>query len=206
MRRRTIVAGIVCLLAILPAYLRAVTVSGPSDAPNLLLGDKLLINLSAYRVNAPYTSIALWEREGPARGDMVMFHVPNRGMRGLKRVVALPGDTVEMQENVVVVNGAALAQEPLDRDSFRWVPPVHRIGERVVREAGRYAVAYTPGASPLRNMATVTVPAGQYFVLGDNRDDSNDSRVFGPLDGAHVQGRVMTHLWSERPFAVWPGW
>ena len=194
-------------LAILPAYLRAVKVAGPSDAPTLLLGDQLLINLAAYRVALPYTSIPLWERGGPHRGEMVMFHVPNRGVRGLKRVIGLPGDTVELRENVVVVNGVALAQETLDRAEFAaWVPDKHKIGSQVTREAGRYTITFSPGASDLRTMPAVTVAAGQYFLLGDHRDDSNDSRVFGTVDRRHIQGRVVTHLRSSRPKAMLPSW
>lgn len=70
----TLAAG----LALLPAYLRAVTVSGPSDAPTLLLGDQLVINLAAYDVTLPYSSVRVWRRAEPERGEMVMFHVPNR--------------------------------------------------------------------------------------------------------------------------------
>ena len=194
-------------LAMLPAYLRAVTVAGPSDAPTLLLGDQLLINLAAYRVDLPYTGIRLWERGGPQRGEMVMFHVPNRSLRGLKRVIGVPGDTVELRENVVVVNGEALAQEPLDRAAFAaWVPDKHKIGSRVARESRSYTITYTPGASDLRTRPAVTVPGGQYFLLGDHRDDSNDSRVFGVVDRRHVQGRVAMHLHSNRPAAMLPSW
>jgi signal peptidase I len=194
-------------LAMLPAYLRAVTVAGPSDAPTLLLGDRLLINLAAYRVDLPYTGIALWERSGPQRGEMVMFHVPNRGLRGLKRVIGVPGDTVELRENVVVVNGEALTQETLDRAAFdAWVPDKHKLGSQVIREAGRYTITYTPDASDLRSMPAVTIATGQYFLLGDHRDDSNDSRVFGAVDRRHIQGRVVRHLRSSRPKAMLPSW
>ena len=194
-------------LAILPAYLRAVTVAGPSDAPTLLLGDQLLISMAAYRVDFPYTGIPLWERSGPQRGEMVMFHVLNRGLRGLKRVIGLPGDTVELRENVVVINGEALRQETLDRAAFAaWVPDKHKIGSQVKREAGRYTITYSPGASDLRTMPAITVAAGQYFLLGDHRDDSNDSRVFGPVDRQHIQGRVAGHLRSSRPPAMMPSW
>ena len=81
------------MLAVLPAYLRAVTVAGPSDAPTLLLGDKVLINHAAYEVRFPYIDMLLWERGGPSRGDMVMFHLPNRGTNGLERVVGFPLST-----------------------------------------------------------------------------------------------------------------
>lgn len=199
----TLAAG----LALVPAYLRAVTVSGPSDTPTLLLGDQLIVSLAAYDVRLPYSDTRIWERAGPRRGDMVMFHVPNRGVRGLKRVVGLGGDTVELRENVLIVNGRAVTQEPLDRELFAsWVTAAHRLGETVVREAGSYTVTFTPGRSALRTTAAVTVPPGHYFLLGDHRDDSNDSRSFGPVERAHLQGRVLAHWRTARPKEMWPSW
>ena len=199
----TLAAG----LALLPAYLRAVTVSGPSDAPTLLLGDQLVINLAAYDVTLPYSSVRVWQRAEPQRGEMAMFHVPNRNVRGLKRVVGLPGDTVELRENVLWVNGQPVEQEQLDRSLFApWVTAAHGLGERVMREGGRYTITYTPGRSDLRTAAAVTVPRGHYYLLGDNRDDSNDSRVFGPVKREHLQGRVLAHWKTARPKEMWPVW
>lgn len=136
------------MLAVLPAYLRAVTVAGPSDAPTLLLGDKVLINRAAYEVRFPYSDILLWERGGPSRGDIVMFHVPNRGTSGLKRVVGLPGDTVAMRKNILLINGQRVKQQLLDRPNFQpWVSPQHSLGERVMLEDSRYWITYTSGRS-----------------------------------------------------------
>ncbi len=205
--RSPFVVAILMMLAVLPAYLRAVTVAGPSDAPTLLLGDKVLINHAAYEVRFPYTSILLWQRSGPSRGDMVLFQVPNRGTRGLKRVVGLPGDTVAMRQNVLLINGHPVDQELLDRANFQsWVSPQHSLGERVVKENSAYWVTYTPGRSAVSTVATIGVPQGHYYLLGDNRDDSNDSRMFGPVPQSHIGGRMVMHLTSGRPRAMLPNW
>lgn len=135
-----------------------------------------------------------------------MFHVPNRGVRGLKRVIGLPGETVELRENVVYLNGQAIGQEPLERARFApWISGEHKLGQRVLRE-GRHWIAYSPGQSDLRTMPALTVPPGHYYVLGDQRDNSNDSRLFGMLDERHIQGRVEMHLRSARPREMMPAW
>ena len=112
MKKYLPVALILAGVAILPAYLRAMTVSGPSDAPTLLLGDQVLVDMSAYQVNVPYTAISLWRRKGPDRGDMVMFNVPNRpNARGFKRLIGLPGDTAFAGRAAaqVIINGGTTA-------------------------------------------------------------------------------------------------
>lgn len=110
-RNRALILATLAVLAMLPAYLSAMMVSGPSDAPTLLLGDRVLVSLASYQVNVPYTDVRLFSRSGPKRGDMVLFYVPNRGISGLKRIAGLPGDRIELRENRLLVNGEAVQQQ-----------------------------------------------------------------------------------------------
>lgn len=201
--RLAALAGFAVILASLPAYVSAYTVSGPSEAPTLLLGDRVIVNHAAYDLMAPYSTIRLARLGTPRSGDLVAFLVPNRNTLGLKRVVGVAGDTVEMRENRLLVNGRPAGQVVLPRSDFDWVPAAHEVGTVVATERGEggagYRVTYTPGLSPLRSFDPVNVPEGCVFLLGDHRDNSNDSRTFGPIGRQLVTGKVVRVLPSARP-------
>jgi signal peptidase I len=193
---------IVMALACLPAYVSAYTVSGPSEAPTLLLGDRVIVNHAAYDLRVPYSRVRIARVSTPRRGDLVAFWVPNRNVLGLKRVVGVPGDTVEMRENRLVINDREVHDRDLNRTDFDWVPPAHALGTVVaVEQAGdeEYRVTYTPGHSPLRTFGPVTVPDDSFFLLGDHRDNSYDSRMFGSIRGESILGKVVHVMSARRP-------
>jgi signal peptidase I len=180
-------------LSLLPAYLRAYTIAGPSDIPTALLGDTLIVNSAAYRLKLPYCGVTLFRTGAPRRGDFVLLHLRNhpRLKRGFfKRILGLPGETVEIRENRVVIDGRALPVEALNPADFAWVPGAHPIGSVVANEDGHW-ITFTPGKDERRNCPAVRLSAGQYFVLGDNRDDSLDSREFGPVAEELLLGKVI---------------
>ena len=132
-RRLAAIALIGGVFVSLPSYVSAYTVSGPSEAPTLLLGDRVIVNLAAYDLKLPYSTIRLCATGAPRRGDLVAFLVPNRNTLGLKRVVGLPGDVVEMRENRLIVNGRSAEDLPLPgpistgcRRSTSWAPSWRR--------------------------------------------------------------------------------
>ncbi|MCX6613341.1 MAG: signal peptidase I [Acidobacteria bacterium] len=193
-------------LAVLPNCLSALTVSGPSDAPTFVLGDKVLVNRAAYQFNFPYTNQSLFTTSLPRRGDMVLFFVPNRKTMGLKRIIGLPGDTIELKENTLYINGRLIDQTPLDRSLFApWISAEHGLGTSLARESLGNWITYTPNRSTQRNTAAIRVPAGEYFLLGDHRDNSNDSRSFGTIPFRLIEGRVVKLLFSQRPANLYPG-
>jgi signal peptidase I len=195
------VAFIAAMIACLPAYLSAYTVSGTSDAPTLLLGDRVLVNRAAYDLRAPYSNIRLARVGTPQRGDLVVVLTPKRRPLGLKRVVGVPGDRVEMLENRLYVNGHQVPQKFLKRDDFNGVSSAHGLGTVVAaeRSGGEYRVTYTPGRSPLRTFEPVTVPTDCVFLLGDNRDNSKDSRTIGPIGRDLIAGKVVRIMPARRP-------
>ena len=180
-------------LSLIPAYLHAYVLAGPSDIPTVLLGDNVVVNTGAYQFKLPYSNVALFRTGLPKRGDFVLLHLANPPRLKApfsKRVMGLPCEIIEMRENQVIINGRAIAVRGLNPADFAWVPREHRIGSVVQNEDGHW-ITFTPGKSEHRNHPPVHLSDGEYFVLGDNRDDSLDSREFGPVPEELLLGKVI---------------
>ncbi len=188
-------------LSLAPAYLHAYMLTGPSDIPTVLLGDKVLVNSAAYSVKLPYSNVRLFRSGSPKRGDFVLLHIvnnPRLKSAFFKRILGLPGETVEIRENRVIVNGRAIPVTDLNPATFAWVPKAHPIGSTVRSEDGHW-ITFTPGSSEHRNHPKIRLSDGEYFVLGDNRDHSEDSRAFGPISEDLILGKVIaTFATGER--------
>ena len=183
----------VAAFALLPAYVWVYKLSGISDAPTLLLGDHVWVNRAAYAIRLPYSDRVLWNRAGPAHGDLVLVESPDNGHRVFKRVVALPGDRVGMHRHHLTINGRSLVYTVTDSAAFAAVPAENRLGSVIEIEtlgAHAHLITYTPG-SATSSFPEVLVPADHYFLMGDNRDESRDSRSWGPVPRQHLWGRVV---------------
>lgn len=169
-----------------------------SMRPTILEGDVVFVNRLAYDFKLPLTEVTLARLAEPQRGDVVTFFSPQDGARLIKRVVGLPGDVVEVREGVVVINGAparytspALVREPIAAGSE--VPAVRAV-EEIDGQAHR--VQYLQAGSPWRSFGPLKVPADSYFMLGDNRDNSLDSRFIGAVPRSKLIGRAERTLVS----------
>jgi len=163
-----------------------------SMRPSLLEGDVVLVNRVAYDLKIPLTDIAVSRIDEPRRGDIVVFFSPKDGTRLIKRLVALPGDTVEMRKGVLIINGEAAmysdgvqVQEPIDGQS---VLPALRLREHLGERDN--AVQWLPTVPSLRSMPAFRVPEDHYWMMGDNRDNSADSRYIGPVPRNLLVGRA----------------
>ncbi len=184
---------VLAALGLVPAYLRAYTIVGGSEIPTVLLGDKIVVNNAAYILKVPYSNAKLFRTGSPKRGDFVCLQIPNNSrLKGafFKRIMGLPGETIELQENRVLIDGRALSVKALNPGEFTWVPKAHPIGSIVENEDGHW-ITYTPGKSENRNHPPTRLADGQYFLLGDNRDGSFDSREFGPVSEDFFLGKVI---------------
>lgn len=194
-------AGIVVAVPVglLAATTRMYTVAAASMMPALVKGDKVLVNFMAYDLTVPFTTHRVRHWSAPKAGDIVLFSVPNKeaGYIALKRVVAVPGDTVELRENRLFVNGQEATHEPLDAAAFNRLPADTLAGRRFEREVigtQSRTIILTSESRAGRNFGPLLVPPDHYFLLGDYRDNSNDSRLFGPLDRNSIKGRLMMKL------------
>jgi len=162
-----------------------------SMRPTLLEGDVVLVNRLAYDLKLPLTDVVLLPLAEPQRGDVVTLSSPAGGTR-LKRIVGLPGDRVAMRGDVLILDGQPLAysgqQTQGESVAPGWVVDAVRATEDL---AGRpHTVQFLPALRARRDFAEITVPAGQYFLLGDNRDNSEDSRFIGTVPREKLIGRA----------------
>jgi len=163
-----------------------------SMRPTILEGDVVLVNRLAYDLKVPFTDVSLSRLGEPARGDIATFSSPRDGTRLIKRLVALPGDVVEIRDNVLFINGVAAAYSDVNQvaeriDSGHYVEAT-RATESVA--GSRHAVQFLSRHSPKRSFGPVVVPADAYFMMGDNRDNSEDSRYIGFVPRELLIGRA----------------
>ena len=161
--------------------------------PTILEGDLVFVNKLAYDFKVPFTLQRLGEWDSPARGDIVVFFSPHDGMRLVKRVVALPGDTIELRNNVLLLNGEAMTYESVNAQAY--AKEIYEDARAVIaaeQGAGRsHLVMELPSRRALRTFDSITVPPGKYFMMGDSRDNSFDSRFWGSQSGRKSSGRPI---------------
>ena len=181
----SIVIAVIFALFARTFVVQAFKIPTGSMEPNLLIGDHLLVNKMVTAPTATPVERAILPMREVRRGDILVFKYPEEPDRDfIKRIIGLPGETIELRNKKVYVNGEPI-EEPYahfltppatDRDPHPWDP----------RET------YGP----------VTVPEGHYFAMGDNRDNSQDSRFWGFLPRSYVKGRALVIYWSFEPDAA----
>ena len=174
----SIVVAVILALFVRTFVFQAFKIPTGSMKPNLLVGDHLLVNKFAFAPTATGLERALLPIRPIVRGDVLVFKFPEEPERDfIKRTIGLPGDTVELKNQTVFVNGTALV-EPYAHYLF----PASGEGDESLDLRRKYG--------------PVTVPPDHYFMMGDNRDDSQDSRYWGFLPKSYVKGRALFIYWS----------
>lgn len=180
-----------------------------SMEPTILIGDRVFVNKLAYDLKIPYTTVHLAKWSDPKRGDIVVFYSPKDGTRLIKRVVGLPGDTLAMQQNKLFVNGQFAEYDPLHQETINQFEidrqERHVFLNETLKEK-KYAVMLSPSRPSLSTFAPVIIPEGQYFMMGDNRDNSADSRYFGFVDRNLIVGRATMVAISRDKSFLHPRW
>jgi signal peptidase I len=179
----------------------------PSESmhPTLLEGDVVLVNRIAYDLKVPLTDIAIARLSEPQRGDVVTFHSPTDGTRLIKRLVGVPGDSVELRNDRLFVNGvAADYQDPTQyREPRDYAGSTLALKSLETVAGSRREIQFLPELDARRNFGPVVVPADSYFFLGDNRDDSDDSRYIGFVPRRLLIGRAHHVLVSANFKGNW---
>ncbi|MDX9708008.1 MAG: signal peptidase I [Trichloromonas sp.] len=182
------VAAILALI-IRSFVVQAFKIPSGSMEDTLLIGDHLLVNKFLYGVQIPFVDGRYLTIRHPERGDVIVFEFPEDEGKNffqrrdfIKRIVGLPGDTVEVLNKKVLVNGEA-----------------YHIPQEIHKEDNVVA----PGFGPRDFMPAVKVPEGHYFVMGDNRDRSYDSRFWGFVEESKIKGLAFIKYWSWDSQASW---
>jgi signal peptidase I len=178
----SIVIAVILALFIRTFVVQAFKIPTGSMEENLLIGDHLLVNKFIFGPSASAVERAVLPMASLKRGQVVVFKYPEEPDRDfIKRVIGLPGETVELREMKVYINGT-----PLDEPYVHFLAPPR--GGTEFNEVTSYDVRERYGP--------VTVPPNQYFVMGDNRDNSQDSRYWGFLPRELVKGKALVIYWS----------
>ena len=165
-----------------------------SMKPTIQEGDRVVVNKLAYDLKVPFTTKKIVGWGDPKRGDIVVLFSPVDGVRLVKRVVAVPGDTVAMRDNQLYVNGLPAKQSPIAVQSSRDAGMVEVMDEDLTGHM--HKVMLTPQIQAVRSFGPITVTKDNYFVLGDNRDNSNDSRFIGFIERRRIVGKAVAVAFS----------
>lgn len=191
LRNRGFITFMLCMVVFRSAVADWNVVPTGSMQPTIRIGDRILVDKLAYDVRLPLTHVSLLHLADPQRGDIVVLDSQAAHERLVKRVIGVPGDEVAMRGNVLFINGHAASyttnHDQGVHDDLR--DPAHYEIERYgsVRHAIRLSDHHP---SPVSNFGPVNVPPGQYLLLGDDRDNSMDSRYFGFFARSAIVGRA----------------
>ena len=198
---RAFVLFIVVMLIFRSAIADWNQVPSGSMLPTILVGDRIVVDKLAYDLRVPFTLRRLMRWDEPARGDVVTFPSPEDEKLLVKRIIGIPGDVITLADNVLTINGeqatyASLTEDELPEsavsDAFRY----RFLRESVLGNERMIMLHEARFASNASSFGPITVPDSQYLMLGDNRDNSRDSRVIGFVDRDRILGRAESIAFS----------
>lgn len=197
--------GFVLFIAVMLVFRSAIAdwnqVPSGSMQPTILIGDRIVVDKLAYDLRLPFTLQRLVRWHEPERGDVVTFPSPKDEQLLVKRIVGIPGDVISLEDNVLTINGETASYTTLEGEAvpagavhgpyrFRYLRESILGNERMIMLEPSNLVTGVTSFGP------VTVPDGQYLMLGDNRDNSHDSRYIGFVSRDRILGRAETVAFS----------
>jgi signal peptidase I len=188
-------------LLIKATIIEAYKIPTPSMESTLLAGDFILGNKFIYGIHIPFTNIRLPAFREPKRGDIIIFRPPHSPKENyVKRCIGLPGDTIEIRLKRIYINGELYKDSAFAQFLSRAIVPAnHPLSDPYVEAQYKYGVS-NDGHRPYQpfrdNSGKIIVPERKYFMMGDNRDNSLDSRMWGFVDRENIMGQALLIHWS----------
>ncbi|MFO1355909.1 MAG: signal peptidase I [Gammaproteobacteria bacterium] len=174
-----------------------------SMMPTLLTGDFIFVNKYTYGLRLPVLNTKIVDIGEPRRGDVIVFRLPaDPSTNYIKRLVGLPGDTIRYANDHLVINGQPVPDELRGIYNDELQPGSILLQEQLGSVS--HQILLIPGGAG-RGDGTFVVPPGHYFMMGDNRDNSQDSRFIGPIPEANIVGRAV-RIWMNWDFRSMPRW
>ena len=166
----------------------------PSDSmhPNLLEGDVVFVNRFAFDLKIPLTDQIIMHIDQPKRGDIVTFSSPHDGIKLIKRIAAVPGDVIEMRNKKLIINGVPEVYATVSRGAEILPNAGELQAVRATESNGSesHMIQWLPGVAARDNFEPIKIPYDQFLMLGDNRDNSADSRYIGLVPRNLLVGRA----------------
>ena len=197
--------GFLLFIAIMLVFRSAIAdwnqVPSGSMIPSILVGDRIVVDKIAYDLRVPFTLTRIASWSDPQRGDVVTFPSPEDERLLVKRVVGIPGDVIELDNNELIINGERAGYEPLDADQiaqlniagtnhYRFYLETILGNERFIMLHKSTYPSYANSFPPMR------VPKDRFLMMGDNRDNSRDSRIIGLVSRDRILGRAKSIAFS----------
>jgi signal peptidase I len=200
------VVATVIALSVRLLFLENYHIISNSMLPNLLSGDIVFVNKMAFNFRLPFSSYELVKFKRPIRSEVIAFSLPDRGIDTfVKRVVAIEGDRVEIKNGKLFINNAPVSYAPVSETRQRDLAALSS------PEGGEWLLEHPPQGNPYliqfektptEHYGPVDVPKNHFFAMGDNRNDSIDSRVWGPVPYSCLKGKVGVVWWSTDPSGI----
>lgn len=199
---RTLIIFLVVMVLFRSAIADWNQVPSGSMEPTILVGDRVVVNKLAYDLKVPFTTWHIAEWAAPKRGEIVTFYSPEDGKLLIKRVIGVPGDVVMMRDNQLYINGKPATYSRLSDKVVDQLSAAQRLTHQFfVEHYGSMAhpVMMRPELpNNINSFGPVEIPKDKYLMLGDNRDNSKDSRFIGLIDRDAITGRASTVAFSYK--------
>jgi signal peptidase I len=169
-----------------------------SMIPTIKIGDFILVNKFAYGLRLPVLGTKILDVGEPQRGEIMVFIPPHVNQYFIKRVIGLPGDTIRYENQRLSVNGELVPEEFVSSVSVdTGIGPLDGVLNSATYNGVTHATQHIPGVNSSRGRSSWIVPAGHYFMIGDNRENSADSRVWGAVPEENIVGKAIA-IWLHK--------